>query len=167
MQIPKGRLEKLKVRDESPIPMTEEALRRLHEKLVRLKEALPKLILDTKTAADYGDRSENAEYQAAKSKLRSTHRQILIIENQIKRAAVIKSGPNASGVIRLGSIVVLGVGGAEKTFQILGSYETDPDKGRISDQSPLGAALMNHKRGDVVTLKTGNGVLAYKVLEIR
>lgn len=157
----------MKVRDESPIPMTREALKNLQEKLARLKAALPNLIDETQRTAAYGDRSENAEYQAAKSKLRSTHRQILIIENQIKRAAVIQSGLSVSDVVQLGSTVVLEVDGEEKVFQILGSYETDPDKGRISNQSPLGAALIGHKRGDTITLQTGTGSKTYTILEIR
>lgn len=167
MQIPKGRLEKLKVRDDSPIPMTEEALQRLREKLARLKAVLPNLVQETERTAAYGDRSENAEYKDAKSKLRSAHRQILFTENQIKRAIVIKSGPNVSGKVQLGSTVVVEINGEEKIFQILGSHETDPSRGRISQQSPLGAALLNHKKGDTVMLQTESGNKAYKILEIR
>ena len=148
--------------------MTEGALESLREKIARLNAALPNLINETQRTAAYGDRSDSAEYKDAKSKLRSAHRQILIIENQIKRAVVIKSGLNTSGTVQLGSIVVLEVGGlpagrqgAEKTFQILGSHETDPDKGRISSQSPLGAALINHRKGDIITIQTGGGAQTY------
>ncbi len=167
MQIPRSRLEKLKTRDQSPVYLTVEGFRSLKEKLARLKESLPKLILDTKTAADYGDRSENAEYQAAKSKLRGTHRQILILEDQIRRAAVIKVGPSSSGTIQLGSTVVLETDGLTKTFEIVGPAETEPTKGRISHQSPLGAALLGHKAGDVVEIQTGTGAKKYTILKIQ
>jgi transcription elongation factor GreA len=57
--------------------------------------------------------------------------------------------------------------GSQKTFQILGPRETNPDQGRISFQSPLGAALLDHKVGDSITLKTGNGDREYRIIEIK
>lgn len=165
MQIPLRRHEKLMVRDESPIPLTKEALERLKEKLARLKASLPEQIVTTKAAADLGDRSENAEYQISKSKLRGTHRQILMIENQIKRAVIIKA--SNSGKIQLGSTVVLESDGKKFTFQILGSFETNPGKGVISNDSPLGAALMGRKQGDEVIIKTELGEKKYRILEVK
>ncbi len=153
------------VRDESPIPLTKEALERLKEKLARLKASLPEQIVTTKAAADLGDRSENAEYQISKSKLRGTHRQILMIENQIKRAVIIKA--SNSGKIQLGSTVVLESDGKKFTFQILGSFETNPGKGVISNDSPLGAALMGRKQGDEVIIKTELGEKKYRILEVK
>ncbi len=172
MQIPRSRLEKLKVRDQGPVYLTEEGLKDLKDKLARLKEALPRLANDAKTAADYGDRSENAEYQAAKSRLRGTHREILRLEDQIRRAAIIK--PNASGKVQLGSTVTIEEDGsadsprakARRIFQIVGPSETEPTKGRISYQSPLGAALIGHEKGENVILKTTAGDKTYKILEI-
>lgn len=165
MQIPKRRLEKLMVRDESPIPMTQQALENLKEKLARLKASLPKQIADTKAAADLGDRSENAEYQISKGRLRGTHRQILLIEDQIKRAAIIKSG-GASGKAQIGSFVELESDGKKLNFQILGSFETDPSKGVISNQSPLGSALIGKKEGDEISIKTGVGEKKYRVVKV-
>ncbi|TSC89205.1 MAG: transcription elongation factor GreA [Parcubacteria group bacterium Gr01-1014_3] len=177
MQIPRSRLEKLKVRDQGPVHLTEGGLKDLKDKLARLKESLPKLATDAKTAADYGDRSENAEYQAAKSKLRGTHRQILSLEDQIRRASVIKSGPNTSGKVQLGSIVVIeengsataraGQAGSPRAFQIVGPSETEPTNGRISYQSPLGAALLGHEKGDSVTFQTGAVSKTYTILEVK
>ncbi len=166
MQIPRSRLEKLKVRDQGPVHLTEGGLKDLKDKLARLKESLPKLATDAKTAADYGDRSENAEYQAAKSKLRGTHRQIISLEDQIRRASVIKSGPTSSGLVQLGSTVALESGNTRTTFQIVGPSETEPTKGRISDQSPLGAALLGHKKGDSIILKTGAGEKNYTIIDV-
>lgn len=160
------------VRDESPIPLTKEAFDKLKDKLARLKASLPEQIVTTKAAADLGDRSENAEYQISKGKLRGTHRQILIIEDQLKRAVIIKAGN--PGKIQLGSTVALESAGKKYTFQILGSFETNPGKGVISNQSPLGLALMNHKVGDEVSIKTPLGEAnaeagekKYLVLEIK
>lgn len=165
MQIPLRRHEKLMVRDDSPIPMTAEALASLKEKLARLKASLPEQISTTKAAADLGDRSENAEYQISKSRLRGTHRQILLIENQLKRATIIKA--NTSGKVQLGSFVNLESEGKKFTFQILGSFETNPDKGIISDKSPLGLALIGKKSGDEVSIKTESGEKKYLILEVK
>ncbi|MEK7654387.1 MAG: GreA/GreB family elongation factor [Patescibacteria group bacterium] len=165
MQIPLRRHEKLMVQDESPIPMTREAHQRLKERLTTLKNSLPEQISTTKAAADLGDRSENAEYQISKSRLRGTHRQILIIEDQLKRAVIIKTDKH-NKKIELGTTVVLESEGKKYTFQILGSFETNPGKGVISDQSPLGKALMGGKKGDEINIKTGSGEKKYLILEI-
>src|SRR3989344_3377918 len=100
-------MNKLKMRDENPIPITEDGLDRLKEKLKRLKGALPEYIAETQRTAAYGDRSENDEYRDAKSTLRRTHRQILSTQDQIKRAVVIKPNPKAKGKVQLGSTVAL------------------------------------------------------------
>lgn len=162
------------VRDESPIPMTSEALSQLKGKLARLKASLPEQIVITKAAADLGDRSENAEYQLSKGKLRGTHRQILLIENQLKRAAIIKTDKN-NKIIQLGSTVVLQTNDTttndkrqkKLTFQILGPFETNPNKGIISDKSPLGLVLIGKKVGDEVAVKIELGEKKYLVLEVR
>jgi len=163
----KRKSDELKKRDDSPVHITEAGLQRLHEQLVRLKNALPDFINETKRTAAYGDRSENAEYKEAKSTLRRTQRKILSIENQIKRAVIIPTGPSQSGKVQLGSTVVLDSNGVRKTFQILGPHEADPMKGRISHQSPLGAALMNHVKGDTISIQTPRGLREYQILEIQ
>lgn len=146
-----------------PVYLTEGGFKRLQEKLARLKRNLPDFINEAQRTAEYGDRSDNAEYKEVKSILRRTHRQIFSIQDQIKRVVIIKSGPNVSGTVQLGSTVVLEVGGERKTFQIVGPHETNPANGRISYKSPLGAALISRKRGNVVTVRSRE----YLILEIR
>lgn len=152
---------------DGPVYITEEGLGRLREQLAKLKASLPELISETEKAASYGDRSENFEYKDAKANLRRTKGQILNIEYKIKMATIIKIGPHPSGTVQLGSTVVLDVKGEQKVFQIVGPHETNPAKGRISHESPLGAALLNHKKGDIVTCKTENGSRAYHIAEVR
>ncbi len=163
--------------------LTEDGLRRLKEKLARLKSSLPALITETARTAAYGDRSENAEYKEAKSALRRTHGQIWNIEARLKRVQIINEGRNVSGVVELGSTLVLETDGSAAstssgqagspqagkriTFQILGPHETNPDKGRISHLSPLGAALMHRRKGDAVKIATENGSRIYRILEIK
>ncbi len=167
MQFPKKRQsDLLKKRDDSPIYLTQEGFNWLKQKLDRLKKSLPALIAETQRTAAYGDRSDNAEYKEVKSTLRRTHWQILSAENQIKRTVVIKSDPNDSGTVRLGSAVTLETGGKQKIFQILGSHESDPAKGLISNESPLGKNLLGKKTGETASIKTKNGAREYKILKI-
>ncbi len=158
-----------------PLYLTKDGLRRLNDKHARLKASLPELITETARTAAYGDRSENAEYKEAKSQLRRTHNQIWSIEARLKRVQIIDERRNTSGIVELGSTVVLETNGSagspqawkHVTFQILGPHETNPDKGRISHVSPLGKALMHRKKGDAVKIATENGSRIYRILEIR
>jgi transcription elongation factor GreA len=151
-----------------PVYLTQQGIEHLQEQLARLKKRLPIAAEEAARTAAYGDRSDNAEYKQAKGSLRRMHYQIFEIETQLKHAVAINTGPNTSGMVQLGSTVVLEIsdpnGVRRKTFQIVGPNETDPPNGRISHVSPLGAALLNHKTGDVVTIKTGQ---EYRIIEIR
>ena len=71
------------------------------------------------------------------------------------------------GIVKLGSSVVLKMSDGLETFRIVGPYETNPSLGRISFQSPLGAALMNHKKGDIVAIKTPVGSKNYIIIDIK
>ena len=168
MQFPKKRTSDIfKVRDTGPIYITSKGVEQLKDKLGKLKQALPKYIEETKKAAAYGDRSDSAEYKEAKSTLRRTHRQILSIEDKLKRIVIIMPTRNKTGKVQLGSTVLLELkDGSQKKFQILGPHETDPSKGRISHLSPLGATLINHKKGDLISIETPSGSQEYKILEI-
>ena len=157
----------LNKKEDEPVHLTADGFVRLKEKLAHLKQKLPALIEETRRTAAYGDRSENAEYKEAKSTLRQTNWQILSIEDQLKRVSIIPLSPNISLKVELGSTVVLEVDGAEKIYQILGSRETDPSHGRISHQSPLGAALMGRSKGEAATVQTVSGPKIYRIIEIR
>jgi transcription elongation GreA/GreB family factor len=150
-----------------PVYLTADGLRRLQERLARLKKNLPAAIDETARTSAYGDHSDNAEYKEAKSILRRTHRQIFAIEDQLKRIVVIAAGPDAEGKIQLGSTVVMELGGERKTYRIVGPSEADPSRGRISHVSPLGSALIGHARGDIVTLQTPHGNREYTIVEVR
>jgi transcription elongation factor GreA len=150
-----------------PVYLTPEGVKRLEARLARLKVALPDAIAETARTSAFGDRSDNAEYKEAKSILRRTHAQIFNIEDQLKRIIVISSGVDAAGKIQLGSTVKLSRNGAAaKTFRILGPSETDPGHGRISNTSPIGAALIGHGVGDIVTVQTPGGEQEYKIITV-
>ncbi|MDE2001650.1 MAG: GreA/GreB family elongation factor [Patescibacteria group bacterium] len=164
MRILRHRDDKFKTPDTGPLYLTQAALDRMREKLERMKKALPAMIAETQRTAAFGDRSENAEYKEAKSTLRRTHRQILSTEFKIKRAVVISA--QSGDTVQLGSTVTVEVNGHRRTYEILGSYETDPSRGRISNESPLGAALLGKKVGDTVIVKTKTGSQEYTVRSI-
>ncbi|MDO8516149.1 MAG: GreA/GreB family elongation factor [bacterium] len=153
--------------NQGPFYVTEEGLMRLREKLAHLERILPGLVHEVTRTAAYGDRSDNAEYKDAKGTLRRTQGSIFRIQDQLRLAVIIKEGANASGMVELGSTVTLESDGRQKIFQILGSHESRPEDGRISHESPLGAALMRHKAGDSITVQTKNGSQEYRILEIR
>ena len=113
-----------------------------------------------------GDFSENHAYQTAKGRLRSINQRILDIENHLKQANIIMA-PKNNGAVDLGHFVTVAVGDKTRTYQILGSSETDPLRGIISNNSPIGAALMNHKVGDIVKIKLADKLIEYKILEIK
>ena len=154
-------------KDTGPFYITTEGLVRLEEQLAHLKKVLPGYIAETARTAAYGDRSDNAEYKDAKATLRRTNYRILELEDQLKRVEIIKSSSGSAGEVQLGSTVVLKTGQAKKTFQIVGPHETNPSEGRISHQSPLGSALLGHKKDDSVKVKTASGYVEYAILEIR
>lgn len=167
MRIPRRKADELKKRDDGPVYLTEAGYARLREKLARIKRSLPELIDATAEAAAAGDRSDNAAYTSSKAALRRANWQILEIEDELKRAAVITPGPDAHGAAKLGSTVILEMDdGRQKKFEIVGPKETDPTAGRVSQESPLGAALVGKKTGDTVKIKIKDGSRNYRVVKI-
>lgn len=169
---PKRRWHKVQTLDDhGPIPLTPEAHARMKARLARLTRELPALAQEAAETAALGDRSDNAAYQAAKSLLRRTQRQIFTLEDQLKRVVEIKEGADADGTVRLGATVVLQPlsesGTAPRTYRIVGPFETDPGKGLISHKSPLGAALIGHAKGDIITVRTAESSRDYKITDVR
>jgi len=148
-----------------PIHLTEEGIWRLQAKLRKTERELPELIKETQRTAAYGDRSDNAEYKDAKSKLRRANWQILSIKDRLKRVEVIKS--EGTGYVQLGSTVTVESDGQRQTFLVLGTYETNPSRGKISDKSPLGQALMGRMKGTSVEVKLPSGIKEYKIVGIK
>lgn len=113
-----------------------------------------------------GDFSENAAYQVAKAKLRGINTRITTLQEQLKRAIVIQPTDGAES-ISIGMTVTVQTGTVERTYQLVGSAEADPAAGRISQTSPLGAALIGHRVGDTVSYKTTKGEVSYTVTAVQ
>lgn len=145
--------------------LTEAKYDELKNKLERLKFNRPSAANEVKRLAEFGDFSENAEYQIAKGRLRGINQGILEIEDHLKRAVIIKPNKN-SGVVQLGSSVTIETAGQEKTYLILGSTEANPSRGVISSRSPIGSALMGKKIGDQIKIKLADRVAEYEIIKI-
>jgi len=166
MRIPRRKADELKKRDNGPVYLTKAGFERLQRTLMRIKRSLPELIDATAEAAAAGDRSDNAAYTSSKAALRRAHWRILEVEDELKRAVIIAPGPDAHGAVKLGSTVTLEMNGERKKFEIVGPKETDPDAGRVSQESPLGAALIGKKSGDTAAITTTTGLKKYRIIKI-
>jgi transcription elongation factor GreA len=167
MQLHKLKPDESREQDGEPVYLTPAGIEHLQKRLERLRQNISSLAAETARTAAYGDRSDNAEYKQVKGALRRTHAEIFEIEQKLKRAVAIEAGPGTDGRIRLGSTVVLEMNSIKKTYQLVGPAETDPPHGRISFQSPLGIALIGHTAGEIIELKTADGIKKYNVLEVR
>ena len=145
--------------------VTPTALARFKKDLELLVETeRPQTVKDLSQARDMGDLSENAAYSEAKARLSRIDGRIFGLKERIKHAVIIQAPK--TDVVGLGSTVTLEVDQVTKTYQILGSQETSPTKGRISYSSPLGSILLKHKVGDQVVLKLKDKTIIYKILKI-
>jgi transcription elongation factor GreA len=120
-----------------------------------------------KHARELGDLSENAEYQTAREEQDRLEARIGELENVLRNIQIIKK-PKSDGHVRLGSSVKLQAtrGKNEQEFQIVGTLEADPLNGKISDESPIGRALIGKKVGERVEIKTNNHNTAFNVISI-
>lgn len=169
MQLPKRRSQMLRKQDDiGSVLLTSDAILRLKRDLDDLlKNQRPQAVADVSRYVQLGDLSENAEYQEAKSRMARIDGRIFSLQERLKRASVIDTRPNESGLIQLGSTVDLDVAGKRKTYQIVGPHETNPTRGRISHLSPLGLALIGHKAGQSVTVQAQEHEVVYNILEVR
>ncbi|KKP59137.1 MAG: Transcription elongation factor [Candidatus Magasanikbacteria bacterium GW2011_GWC2_34_16] len=149
-----------------PDPLvTEDKFRELEKKLKKLKKIKPQAMAEVSRLAELGDFSENVEYQLAKGKLRGINNSIMNLEHQINNAEIIKPQKQTNQV-QLGNKVTINDGKNQKTYQILGSTETNPQKGVISYNSPIGSALIGHKINEVIKISLANKEAEYKILKI-
>ena len=150
--------------------MTREGLRKyeneLHDlKVIRRIEVAQKI----KEAREQGDLSENAEYDAAKDEQRDIEDRIVELEKILKNVEVVDDEDITADRVMVGSTVtILDMEfSEEETYKIVGSTEADSLRGKISNESPVGKALIGKSVGDVITVQTPAGEFGYKVLEIK
>jgi len=154
---------------EKKVVLTYEGIKELEEELKILKVSKRKEIAQKiKEARSQGDLSENAEYDAAKDEQAKIEARIAGIEKMLRNAEVIDDEDMDKDIIALGSKVTLYDVEFEEeiTYHIVGSAEANPEKNKISNESPLGAGLLGQKAGEAVEIDAPAGIIKYKILAI-
>lgn len=144
--------------------ITEEGKRELETELDELKGRRGAIAEKIAEARDFGDLSENAEYDSAREEQGLVESRIAEIEDIILNADIIKAGKSSK--VALGSKVELRTGKKTVTYTVVGPVEADPLEGKISNESPIGEALMDKKVGDTVTINTPKGEITYELVAI-
>ena len=151
--------------------ITAEGLQKLEEELAQRKSVIREEILERiKEARAQGDLSENSEYDQAKEDQGKNESRIVELEQMIKTAVIIDtSASSKEGKVSLGCTVVLKdmETDEEETYILVGTTEADPFDNKISNESPVGKAVIGKKIGDVVVAVTPAGELSYKILEVK
>jgi transcription elongation factor GreA len=146
-------------------PEGKEKLERELKDLIENKR--PELAAKLKEAISQGDLSENADYSDAKEQQAFLEGRIREIEGMLRSAVIIEETAT-TGIVTIGSQVTIAEDGSDpETYKIVGAAEADPDRGFISNESPLGAALLQARKGDTVRVQTPNGEIFFKVINIQ
>lgn len=149
--------------------VTNEGLQKLQDELKYLKEVKrQEVVAAIALALSYGDLSENSEYDEAKNEQAIVEARISELEQTLKNAIVLDESAVDTDTVTLGSSVRIRHVklGKEDTYKIVGSTEAAPLKKRISDESPVGKAMLGHRVGDIVDVEAPAGIIQYEILEI-
>ncbi|QQG50674.1 MAG: transcription elongation factor GreA [Candidatus Saccharibacteria bacterium] len=144
--------------------ITDEGRKELEAELEELKGRRGDIADKIAEARDFGDLSENAEYDSAREEQGLVESRIAEIEDILLNAELIKSGKSSK--VTLGSKVELKTGAKTVTYSVVGPVEADPLEGKISNESPIGEALMGKKVGDAITITTPKGEISYEIISI-
>ena len=146
--------------------LTQEGVDELQTELAALVAERSAIADRIKTAREFGDLSENAEYQSARQEQEKNEARISEIEHILQNVELIKA-PTGDSKVQLGSKVKLqSADGKTKEFQVVGTVEADPLEGKISDESPLGQAVLGKKEDAEVEIKTPAETVTYKIVDI-
>jgi len=149
-----------------PTYLSRDGLDKLHvelDEMVNVRRA--EVATRIHDAKEHGDLSENAEYEDAKNEQAFVEGRIQTLEVIIKNATIIEE-KHSTEHVQIGSTVTVESGDGNETFTIVGSTEASPREGRISNESPVGRALLGRKKGDKVAVHAPNGEVTYTILRI-
>ena len=150
--------------------LTQDGYNKLEEELEYLKTVKRKEVAERlKVAISFGDLSENAEYDEAKNEQAKLEEQILKLDEKLRKAVIIDESQIDLDIAMVGSIVKLYDFDFDEEieYSIVGSAEADPFEGKISNESPVGKALLGARVGEVVEVQVPDGANKFKVLDIR
>lgn len=157
-------------KNDNAVLVTKSGLEMLKSELEELKTTRRHEVAQKiKEATEYGDLSENSEYDEAKNEQAFLEARILELEQMIKNAEIIDDSKTKGNSVGIGMTVVIASDreDGEQTYTIVGAVESDPLNGRISNESPVGKAILGKKKGDKVDVKTPSGSMAYTVIDVR
>lgn len=149
--------------------MTQEGKEKLEQELLYLKtERRQEVVERIKVARDFGDLSENSEYDAAKDEQAFVESRISQVEKMIRNAVIIENDNENPNMVSLGKSVTFQElpDGDEETYTIVGSAEADPFEGKISNDSPMAKSLLGHEIGEEVAVVTPGGEIQVKILNV-
>jgi transcription elongation factor GreA len=132
----------------------------------RINEIRKEIAEKISAAKELGDLSENFEYHEAKEQQGLNEARALQLQDMIRDAVIVEESTGGSD-IGLGTTFDVEVNNVVKTYSIVGSNESDPLSGKISNESPIGLAFMGHEVGDIIEIKTPSGVMTYKIKSIK
>lgn len=166
MRVPKRKSEedRRKLQDDGPIFLTKEGIDKLKRSIKNIERDIPPAREELQRTREMGDLSENAAYQIAKHNLRRMQGRLLHLTERLKNAIEIQ--PDDSGVVQLGSMVVVEQNKKESTYEIVGPLEANPLQGRISNISPLGNALLGHTKDETISYKLPDGEREVRILNV-
>lgn len=139
-------------------------LKNEYEKLT--KEERPRVAARIARAREFGDLSENAEYDAAREQQSFIEGRIAELEEILKNAQVISKKSGDLKLVQVGTTVTVEIEGDKETYTIVGSVEAQPEQGKISHESPVGQALLGLKEGDKVEVEMPHANITYKIIKI-
>lgn len=145
--------------------ITEEGKKELEAELAELKSRRGDIAEKIANARDFGDLSENAEYDSAREEQGLVETRIAEIEDILMNADIIKAAKGSS--VGLGSKVELKSGAKTVNYHVVGPVEANPLEGKVSNESPIGVAVMGKKVGDSITISTPKGDTTYEIVSVR
>jgi len=155
---------------EKEVLLSLEGLKQMEQELIHLRTAKRQEVAERiKQAREYGDISENSEYEDAKNEQAFIEGRILVLEKTLRNARIIDEPVEGTTIVSLGSTIVLKdlEYGDRLEYTIVGTLEADPTANRISNESPVGRAIMGQKVGTVVEADAPDGKIRYEILVIR
>ena len=153
---------------ERDVLLTQEGFEKLKEELQFLQDVKRLEVAERiKEAREFGDISENSEYDDAKNEQAMIEAKIAQLEERLRDATVIDAVDVSTDSVALGSMITIETPAGKATYQLVGSAESDPDEDRLSNESPIGRAILGHKKGETVDVVTPGGPIKVKIVSIK
>jgi transcription elongation factor GreA len=156
--------------NDKEIILTQDGLKKLEEELENLKSVKRREVAERiKIAIGYGDISENSEYEDAKNEQAFIEGRIITLEKMLRNARIINNDEIDVDTVSIGSIVAVEdmEFGDTMEYAIVGTAESDPLQNKISNESPVGKAILGKKKGEIVEVNVPAGIIQYKIVDIK